>query len=154
MKKSGLSKASPLFGANFRDPSALCVHVGCLGALGTLNHIKLYCLPFFQGFKSGAFDGAEVDEDIRPILLRDETKAFLIIEPFHSSFRHDLFLLSLKLWVLPTHVLHLPWVRNARTERIRHVANFWSIQSVMFPQGLTHKKRGTICSLLIYRYAT
>jgi hypothetical protein len=122
--KSGHSKADPLFGAGFKYQQVLRMHVGRLRAFRALNHIKIHCLSFFQGLESVSLDGTEMDKDIRTILLRDETEALLVVEPFHSSFRHDFYLLSLKLWVFSTHVLHLPWVRNARAERIRNAGNF------------------------------
>ncbi len=70
------------------------MHIGRLGALGALNHFKFHCLSFFQGLESVPLDGTEVDEDVRTIILRDETEALLIVEPFHSSFCHDFYLLS------------------------------------------------------------
>src|SRR4029450_11820829 len=34
-------------------------------------------------------DGRVVDEDILAVLLRDEAEAFGLVEPLHSTFRHD-----------------------------------------------------------------
>jgi hypothetical protein len=46
-------------------------------------------LALVEGAQAGAFDGADMNEDILAALVRlNETKTFLVVKPLHSSRRH------------------------------------------------------------------
>src|SRR5438128_1455435 len=63
-------------------------HVGGLRALGTLGDLELDLLVLLEVAVAGALDRAEVHEDVRSVLLRDEAVALLRAEPLHGSCRH------------------------------------------------------------------
>jgi len=62
--------------------------VFCLGALLALGEVELDLLPFLQAAVAVTGDRAEVHEHVRAVLDRDETVAFVAVEPLHSALRH------------------------------------------------------------------
>ncbi len=63
-------------------------NVGCLKPFRALCNLEFDGIAFLEGFKSLLLDGSVVDENIRFVLLRDESKALCVVEPLHSSLRH------------------------------------------------------------------
>jgi hypothetical protein len=54
-----------------------------------LDHVKRQLLAFSQAMHTGAFDRADVDENVGASVLRlNEAKTFLAVEPLHSTFSH------------------------------------------------------------------
>ncbi len=74
------------FGCRSRLTQAL--HVLGPRALGALGHVELDCFTFRERLKAFALDGRVVDEHVRPVVLFNETKTLLIIEPLHFSCSH------------------------------------------------------------------
>src|SRR4051794_19753667 len=53
------------------------------------NDFKRNLLPFVEGIHAGAFNGADMNEDILAALVRlNESEALLAVKPLHSSRRH------------------------------------------------------------------
>jgi hypothetical protein len=50
-----------------------------------LAYGKLDFLAFLEGFETGAFDGLEVGEYVRAVILRNETETLGFVEPFNGS---------------------------------------------------------------------
>ncbi len=76
---------------SFRLTSLYLAHndnIRCLRALWTLGNLELYLIAFVKGFESIPFNGGEVHEDIIPIVSGNESKALLLIKPFHTTFGH------------------------------------------------------------------
>jgi hypothetical protein len=66
-----------------------------LHAFLALHGYESDLLAFFQATEAGAFDSAEVNEQIRAAFRGDETKTFLVVEPFDGAgltIRHIFFL--------------------------------------------------------------
>jgi len=57
-----------------------------------LSYLELNTLTFLQFFEAITEDSAEVNKDIWTVILLDETKAFIGVEPLYSarSCRHNL----------------------------------------------------------------
>src|SRR5262245_27282852 len=64
-----------------------------LEALRSLHDLELDHVTLVEGAKAGHLDGRVVDENIVPVLLRDETEALGLIEPLHGTARHAQLLL-------------------------------------------------------------
>src|SRR3989338_1969366 len=62
--------------------------VGGLVPLGTFGHLKLHALALFQRLESIARPCGVVNEDVLPIVLRDESVPLLIAEPFDDPLCH------------------------------------------------------------------
>lgn len=60
-------------------------HLIGLGTFGALDLHEAHPLTFFQGPKSGALDGTEMNEQIRTVIPLDEAISLTFIEPFHGS---------------------------------------------------------------------
>ncbi len=60
-------------------------HVLGLRAFLALGHRELDFLAFGQGLETGALDGGEVNEYVRPLGLLDEAKALGFVEPFYLA---------------------------------------------------------------------
>src|SRR3954468_16510267 len=89
LKKKERPTASP-------DVNALpleSLYVLRLKALRPLDHVELYSLAFLQATKTVAADSREVYENIVPSLTADKAEPFGVVEPFHCSLFHCLFLL-------------------------------------------------------------
>src|SRR3954468_21928249 len=76
------------FTAGERVRGSDAANVGRLKALGPLDGFELHLVAFAQGPKTLGGDGGVVDEQVRPTLLRDETKTLRVIEPLHSTRLH------------------------------------------------------------------
>lgn len=63
---------------------------------GSLLNVKSYAITFTERFKAVCIDSTMVNKHIRSIFLLDKPKAFLVTEPLHSSFCHDIIPLSTK----------------------------------------------------------
>jgi hypothetical protein len=60
-----------------------------LRSFGSLGDLKLDLVAFIQGLVAGRVGNRRVmDEDIRPIILRDESITFIAVKPLHGSVRH------------------------------------------------------------------
>src|SRR5438128_3402582 len=59
-----------------------------LETLGAACHLELHLVTFRQTFEALRDDGAEVDEDVLAVLLRDEAEALRIVEPLDSTVCH------------------------------------------------------------------
>src|SRR5262245_24642991 len=62
--------------------------VGCLEPLGSLGDLEFDRLALFQGLVSVTLNRGEMDENIRPILLLDESVPLAVIEPLYLSLGH------------------------------------------------------------------
>lgn len=51
----------------------------------TLGHDKANLLAFSQGTEAVALDLTEMGKHIRTVVLSDEAKTFLVVEPLHST---------------------------------------------------------------------
>ncbi len=63
-------------------------NIGCLWALRTFGNLELDLIAFVKGFESIPFNGGEVNEDIISVISGNESKALLLIKPFHTTFGH------------------------------------------------------------------
>lgn len=65
-----------------------------LGALLSLDDLKLYLVAFLQALVTFVLNGAVMDENIRSVIATNKSEAFGIVEPLHCTFqtRHVLFL--------------------------------------------------------------
>jgi len=71
--------------------SAQIIRRGLAGS-SICNNVKRDLLSLVEGMHTGAFDGADVHEDILAAVVRlDKAEAFLAIEPLHGSLRHKFF---------------------------------------------------------------
>src|SRR5262245_14179143 len=60
-----------------------------LARLSISNNIEGDLLSLIEALHPGAFDRADVHEDILAAIIRlDEAEAFLAVEPLHGSLRH------------------------------------------------------------------
>src|SRR3989442_194557 len=59
-----------------------------LGTLRTLGNLELDPLVLLQRAVSVALDGREVDKHVRTVVLLDETKPLLRVEPLHCALCH------------------------------------------------------------------
>src|SRR5260221_8670215 len=59
-----------------------------LEALGPLDGLELHLVTLGQAAEALGDDGSVMDEQIRSILLRDETKTLRVIEPLNSTRLH------------------------------------------------------------------
>src|SRR5436305_15343241 len=59
-----------------------------LEALGALHGLELHLVAFAEAAEALGHDGGVVDEQIRPVLLLDETKTLCVVEPLHSARLH------------------------------------------------------------------
>ena len=66
----------------------------CLRTLLALGHGELDLLPLDQRLEAAAGDGAEMNKNVRSLLLSDKAKALRFVEPLHltSMRRHCQFL--------------------------------------------------------------
>jgi hypothetical protein len=71
--------------AKLRKRFLVGYNVLCLGAFLALSDFQCDFLSFSQGFKSISLDCTSMNEYIRSALRRDETKTFVIIEPFNGT---------------------------------------------------------------------
>jgi hypothetical protein len=67
------------------------------GTFWALFSIKADIVTFGKTFKAAALDGRMVDKYITVIFSSNETKAFAVVEPLHSSLCHFVYLLVYKL---------------------------------------------------------
>jgi hypothetical protein len=58
-------------------------------AFGCFFDLEAHPLFFLQGFKTISLNCSVMDEKVWPIILFDETKAFLLVEPLYLSFCHN-----------------------------------------------------------------
>jgi hypothetical protein len=65
-----------------------------LRPFGALGDLKLDLVAFIQGLEARRGDGRIVDKDIRPLILGDEAKPFLVVKPLHGAMRHHMILLA------------------------------------------------------------
>lgn len=65
-------------------------HIGGLGAFLALSHFKGNAIAFSEGFEAFALDFGKVNENVRTVVLLDETKTFCVVEPLDSTFSHFL----------------------------------------------------------------
>jgi hypothetical protein len=56
-----------------------------LGALLSLDDLELYLIAFGKRLEAATLNCAVVDEDVRPTLTGNKTKAFCVIEPLHGA---------------------------------------------------------------------
>jgi hypothetical protein len=60
-------------------------YVGCLRSFLSLHDFEFHFVPFGEGFEARPSDGAEMDENVRASLSRDEAKSLGVIEPFYRT---------------------------------------------------------------------
>src|SRR4029453_11302993 len=65
-----------------------------LRPFGALGDVKLDLVAFSQGFEARGGNGRVMDEDVRPLILRNEPKPFLVVEPLDGSMSHNMILLA------------------------------------------------------------
>src|SRR5262245_18580790 len=63
-------------------------NVGCLEPLGSLGDLEFDRLALIQGLVSVTLNRGEMDENICPILLLDESVPLAVVEPLHLSLGH------------------------------------------------------------------
>ncbi len=63
-------------------------NIRCLGTFRTVGNLELYLIALVKGLKSIPLDGGEVNEDIISIIPGNESKPFLLIKPFYTTFGH------------------------------------------------------------------
>ena len=63
-------------------------YVFSLGALRTLCNLKLNGLAFCQRFETLVLDFRIVNKDVFSVLLFDEPKTLVVVEPFHLACCH------------------------------------------------------------------
>ncbi len=83
-----------------RKPSSAILEfddVDCFGTFRALFGIKADLVTLGKALKSRALDGRMVDKDITVVFSSNEAKTFAVIEPFHSSLCHFVYLLMHKL---------------------------------------------------------
>src|SRR5918992_5880060 len=80
-------------GALHDQGSALFHRLG-LRPFGALSDLKLNLVAFSERPEPRRVNRRVVDEDIRPIVLRDEPKPFLVVKPLHRSLSHGMILLA------------------------------------------------------------
>jgi hypothetical protein len=56
--------------------------------LGTRDDVKLDTCALIKGLETFCLDGGIVDEDVAAVILGDETKSFVAVEPLHCSLNH------------------------------------------------------------------
>ena len=62
---------------------------GRLAGLSIGDRLEGDLLSFVESLQSGAFDGADMHENVLAAVIRlDEAEAFLAVEPLHGSLRH------------------------------------------------------------------
>ena len=59
-----------------------------LEALGTVDDFELNPRTLFEGPETFGLDGGMMDENVRSVILLDETKALGIVKPLHRTFFH------------------------------------------------------------------
>jgi hypothetical protein len=59
-----------------------------LGTLGTVGNFELYLIALVKDLEPILLDGGEVNEDIISAVAGNEAEAFLLIEPFDTTFGH------------------------------------------------------------------
>lgn len=57
-------------------------------ALGTVDDFELNPRTLFEGPETFGLDGGMMDENVRSVILLDETKALGIVKPLHRTFFH------------------------------------------------------------------
>src|SRR5580765_3453520 len=72
----------------FRKGDSDLLDVRRLQPLRALRHLEGDRLALVQGLVAVPLDGGEVNEDVRPVLLLDETVPLAVVEPFHFTCRH------------------------------------------------------------------
>ena len=90
------------------------LYVLCLKALGAVGDAKLHRLAFLQTLKSIRLDSGEMHENISAIAAADETISFCVIEPFHCSLFHYLYLFFYLNFLLQDRLLFVRWWRERR----------------------------------------
>jgi len=58
----------------------------CLGTLGTLDHVELDFIAFFETLIAVELDGAVMHEDIWAALTSEEAETLRVVEPLHCAF--------------------------------------------------------------------
>src|SRR5712675_31867 len=75
-------------GWRFRKGGSDLLDVRGLQPLRSLRHLEGDRLTLVQRLVAVPLDGGEVNEDVRPVLLLDETVSLAVVEPFHFTCRH------------------------------------------------------------------
>src|SRR5438067_3398945 len=70
-------------------PRLLLAHVLRLQPLRALDDVELDPVPLGQRAEAVHLDGRVMDEDILARLLRDEPESLAVVEPLHSTLRHE-----------------------------------------------------------------
>jgi hypothetical protein len=65
-----------------------------LGPFGAGDHLKLYLIPFIERLEARLFNSRVVNKDIWTIVLRNETKPFLLVKPLDRTAGHGWILLT------------------------------------------------------------
>src|SRR5258708_3572768 len=68
------------------------LNVGCLPALGSLNHIELHSLTLLEALEAARGDCGVMCENVFAVLTADEAKPLGIVKPLHCSLFHRVFL--------------------------------------------------------------
>jgi len=85
--------------------------VGCLRAFFAFHNVELYPGAFLESLEAVTKNLGEMYENIRPIILLNETKTFCIVKPFYSSLCHALLLLFFcKKMFLPVQLRIIPLI--------------------------------------------
>jgi len=79
---------------DYFDPPYTCMRLNSLDvrrllALGTINDVKAYTLPFFQGLEALHVDSRKMGEQIFTTFIRgNKAEAFSVVEPFDDTSCH------------------------------------------------------------------
>src|SRR5262245_3995916 len=76
----------PVFAQDLRRAWAL--HVFCLRAFLTHDHLEGDLLPLVQGFEAFTQDGRVMDKNILTAVLGNKAQALLVVPPFDFAFSH------------------------------------------------------------------
>jgi hypothetical protein len=60
-------------------------YVGCLRSFLSLHDFEFHFVPFGERLEAGPTDGAEMDENVRASLSRNEAKSLGVIEPLYRT---------------------------------------------------------------------
>ncbi len=61
----------------------------CRWSFGPLLDFEADTITFLQTFEAGPLDGAMVNKNIFSVFNRDKSETLLIVEPLHSTLRHN-----------------------------------------------------------------
>ena len=71
------------------DEQLELLYFDCRWSFGALLNFEADTIAFLQAFEAGTLDGAVVNKNIFSVFNRDKSETLLIVEPLHSTLRHN-----------------------------------------------------------------